>query len=46
MERTIVHMDLDSFFVSVERLMDSSFWGKPVSIVGISNRGVVASFNY
>lgn len=44
--RSIVHMDLDSFFVSVERLMDSRLKGKPVLIGGTSDRGVVASCSY
>jgi DNA polymerase-4 len=39
-------MDLDTFFVSVERLMDSSLIGKPVIIGGIADRGVVASCSY
>jgi DNA polymerase IV len=46
MNRTIVHMDLDSFFVSVERLQNSSLKGLPVIIGGISDRGVVASCSY
>lgn len=46
MDRSIVHMDLDSFFVSVERLVDSSLNNKPVIIGGTSDRGVVASCSY
>ncbi len=46
MERHIVHCDLDTFFVSVERLMDTSLVGKPVLIGGSSDRGVVASCSY
>lgn len=43
---TIVHLDLDTFFVSVERLMNSALIGKPVIIGGLSDRGVVASCSY
>lgn len=46
MERHIVHCDLDSFFVSVERLQNSSLIGKPVLIGGKSDRAVVASCSY
>ncbi|MFP4620562.1 MAG: DNA polymerase IV [Bacteroidales bacterium] len=46
MERNVVHLDLDSFFVSVERLRNSKLMGKPVIIGGLSDRGVVASCSY
>ncbi|MFT5823962.1 MAG: DNA polymerase-4 [Crocinitomix sp.] len=46
MQRSIVHMDLDTFFVSCERLIDSQLNGKPVLIGGTSDRGVVASCSY
>ncbi len=45
-ERCIVHLDLDTFFVSVERLHDKRLTGKPVLIGGSSDRGVVASCSY
>ena len=44
--RQVVHLDLDSFFVSVERLRDDRLKGKPVIVGGISDRGVVASCSY
>ena len=44
--RCIVHLDLDTFFVSVERLHNSSLVGKSVIIGGTSDRGVVASCSY
>ena len=45
MQRAIVHMDLDTFFVSCERLTNSSLDGLPV-IIGGGDRGVVASCSY
>lgn len=44
--RNIVHLDLDTFFVSVERLVNSKLNGKPVIIGGTSGRGVVSSCSY
>ncbi len=46
MMRSVVHMDLDTFFVSVERLGNSKLEGKPVIIGGMSDRGVVSSCSY
>ena len=44
--RIIAHFDLDTFFVSVERLINSQLIGKPVIIGGLSDRGVVSSCSY
>ena len=44
--KSIVHMDLDTFFVSVERLQNSSLNGKPLLIGGTGDRSVVASCSY
>ena len=46
MNRVVAHMDLDSFFVSVERLRDSRLKHKPVIVGGNSDRGVVAACSY
>ena len=45
-QRSIVHMDLDTFFVSCERRLDSRLNGKPILIGGTSDRGVVAACSY
>ncbi len=46
MERAIVHLDLDTFFVSCERVINSQLVGKPLIIGGSKERGVVASCSY
>jgi DNA polymerase IV len=45
-EKTIAHFDLDSFFVSVERLKNPELKGKPIIVGGMSERGVVAACSY
>ncbi|MGR3857083.1 MULTISPECIES: DNA polymerase IV [Chryseobacterium] len=45
MNRAIVHMDLDTFFVSCERRNNSQLDGIPL-IIGGGDRGVVASCSY
>jgi len=45
-QKSILHLDLDNFFVAVERLHNSQLNGKPVIIGGTSGRGVVSSCSY
>lgn len=44
--RNILHFDLDTFFVSVERLIRPDLVGRPVIIGGTSDRSVVSSCSY
>ncbi len=46
MDRNIIHMDLDAFFVAVECKKESKLKGKPLIVGGKSRRGVVAACSY
>jgi DNA polymerase IV len=45
-ERNIIHLDLDAFFVAVECRKNRKLQGKPLIIGGSSRRGVVAACSY
>lgn len=45
-KRAVVHLDLDTFFVSVERIRDRRLANRPLIIGGTGGRGVVSSCSY
>ncbi len=46
MDRVVLHIDMDAFFISVEERDDPSLRGKPAAVCGSLSRSVVTSANY
>lgn len=46
MTKSIIHLDLDTFFVSAERRLDTRLQHKPLIVGGIGDRGVVSACSY
>ncbi|SNB45929.1 DNA polymerase IV [Geobacter sp. DSM 9736] len=44
--RTILHLDMNAFFASVEQQADPSLQGKPIAVTGAAERTVITTASY
>ena len=45
-QRTIIHLDLNAFFASVEQQSNPELQGKPIAVVGGGGRTVITTSSY
>lgn len=46
MQRSIIHLDLNAFFASVEQQANPELRGKPIAVVGAGHRTVITTASY
>ena len=46
MDKTIMHIDMNAFFASVEQQVNPALGGKPIAVIGSNERTVVTTSSY
>jgi DNA polymerase-4 len=45
-DRTILHIDMDAFFASIEQAVNPALVGKPIAVIGSKKRTVIVTSSY